>query len=500
MSHGRRAWRLLLALAGALAVLLLLGLAVAEARPGGGHTYSGGGGHGGGGGGGGGDGLINLLLYLIIYYPQIGIPVLVIVVVGYLVAQRSKKDLTDWDTGPPVYRGPPPDLERIRGFDPEFSIVRFEDFVYRLYAAAHGDRADPAKLEGLTPYLAPDVRSALAAREPVGAPIANVVIGAMRVTELQLPPAATTEDGQPYWISLELEFEANMTATTERGPRTYFVVERWQLGRAADVVSKPLETAERFPCPNCGAPFSAADNQQCEYCGQVVDNGRFDWLVTSVRMLHSADRLDLISGTVQERGTDLPTVVHHDVDRNWAELVASDPAITQESIGARLQLIYDELNKAWTALDLTPIRPFVSDGMFDYLQYWIDAYRQQGLRNVLEEMRMFHWTHARITRDKYFDAITVRVWGTGKDYTVVAESGKVVSGSKHRERRYTEYWTLIRSAQARGAARADKFCPSCGAELKISMAGVCDYCGTHVTSGEFDWVLSKIEQDDSYRG
>jgi hypothetical protein len=32
------------------------------------------------------------------------------------------------------------------------------------------------------------------------------------------------------------------------------------------------------------------------------------------------------------------------------------------------------------------------------------------------------------------------------------------------------------------------------------MAGTCDHCGAHVTGGEFDWVLSKIEQDDSYRG
>ena len=36
--------------------------------------------------------------------------------------------------------------------------------------------------------------------------------------------------------------------------------------------------------------------------------------------------------------------------------------------------------------------------------------------------------------------------------------------------------------------------------LKISMAGSCEYCQAHVTAGEFDWVLSKIEQDDTYRG
>ena len=32
------------------------------------------------------------------------------------------------------------------------------------------------------------------------------------------------------------------------------------------------------------------------------------------------------------------------------------------------------------------------------------------------------------------------------------------------------------------------------------MAGHCEHCGADVTSGEFDWVLSKIEQDDAYTG
>ncbi len=32
------------------------------------------------------------------------------------------------------------------------------------------------------------------------------------------------------------------------------------------------------------------------------------------------------------------------------------------------------------------------------------------------------------------------------------------------------------------------------------MAGNCEFCQAHITSGEFDWVLSKIEQDESYLG
>jgi hypothetical protein len=76
----------------------------------------------------------------------------------------------------------------------------------------------------------------------------------------------------------------------------------------------------------------------------------------------------------------------------------------------------------------------------------------------------------------------------------------VVSGNPKVDRFYSEYWTLIRGAGVRGAPRTDKSCPNCGAPLDVNMAGECEHCGAKVTRGEFDWVLSKIEQDDSYTG
>ena len=46
----------------------------------------------------------------------------------------------------------------------------------------------------------------------------------------------------------------------------------------------------------------------------------------------------------------------------------------------------------------------------------------------------------------------------------------------------------------------DAVCPNCAAELNITMAGECEYCGSKLTSGDFDWVLSEIQQDEEYTG
>lgn len=499
----------------ALAVLVLLLPERAEARPGGGHTYSGsshshaGGGLSGGGrsgssfrpalpiggrsgrgiggpliGGGlagcGGMGCFFLVLLLA-----------VVILIVYL-AMKARKG----GSPPPPDLPPSVDLDAIRGLDPEFSVVLFEDFVYSLYAKAHEARSSRAELEALSPYLGEQARGELAGRPPVGAPVAGVVIGAMRAVELALP---APDDARPQ-VRVVLEFESNMTVGAAPAQITQYVRERWRLVRDAGVRSKPPEAVRTFHCPNCGAPFGPAGGDRCEYCGEVVSGGRFDWSVAAIEPLEIEDRPPSLTGTAREAGGNLPTIFHPAVQARRAELLQADPASSDDALLARLQLIYQELNTAWSALDLGPVRPYVSDGLFDYLQYWITAYRQQGLRNVLEGMRLTRWTLVKAIRDRHFDSLTFRIWGTGRDYTVRQADGAVLGGDPRADREYSEYWTLIRGAGVRGAPRTDKNCPNCGAPLDVNMAGRCEHCDAKITSGDFDWVLSKIEQDDSYTG
>jgi hypothetical protein len=483
----------------ALAVTLGgVGLAsIALARPGGGDSYSGGGGHGGGGGG-GGDGVAELIFHLLrlcIYYPQIGFPLLGVVGVVLFISWRQRVKNRDWDSGPPIVLERAIELAPLRGIDPDFSQVLFEDFAFRLFGAAHRARQTAATLAQLAPYLGPAARAELVARTPNVA-VAGVVVGAQRVFSVQLPRAA--DDAPPGRARIGLEFEANVAA----GDHTYFSVERWRFARAGTAKTRPPDPSRVFPCPNCGAPWRAAatGTQQCAYCDQIVDNGRFDWTVEHIELASIDARPPTLTGTVQERGADLPTYDQPGFDRLWLGLVHDDPALSDATVQGRVHHIYGALNRSWAANQLAPARGLVSDGLYDYLTYWIDAYRRQGLRNELVDMRITHAVMCKLVRDRWYDALTIRIWGTGFDYVVREATGEIVRGSKSRERPYSEYWTLIRSAARRGPARADDACPSCGAPRVVTMAGACEHCGAHVTAGEFDWVLSKIEQDDSYRG
>lgn len=146
------------------------------------------------------------------------------------------------------------------------------------------------------------------------------------------------------------------------------------------------------------------------------------------------------------------------------------------------------------------MRPYVSAGLYQYLDYWVTAYRSQGLRNEVAGATLERSELVRVIRDACYDSLTLRIRGSGRDFTVRVDTGEIVGGSRTENRRYTEYWTLIRGAKVRGAPRSDRSCPACGAAVKVGMEGSCEFCGALVTSGDFDWVLSRIEQDDSYSG
>lgn len=497
----RRTWPWVLVACVALVAL------EAAARPGGGQGYSGGsrggGGGGFGGGGGGDDGgvIVYLLFRLLIEVPEIGVPLVIVAALVYVYYQRSHAQRAaeeTWDSAPDFdhhgrRRGA--ELGAIRGLDPEFSAVLFSDFVFALYARVHGARGDQAAMEALAPYVARESRAALMAREPTGVPIRGVVIGSMTVEKVQLP---RDPDGL---VEVTLRFEANYSARLAVREQGYYAREEWRLVRRAGARSRPPEQVTALGCPSCGAPFERSDEGRCRFCGQQVDGGRFDWTVHHVRLLGQESRPPPLMHHAEEVGTTDATRFAPGVQAAHAALIAEDPSAAPERIDQRVRAIFAALNEGWSALDLRRARPFVSDSQFNALQYWIEAYRQQGLRNVIERATIQRLVIVKLERDRHYDALTVRIWATGLDYTIEAASGRKVSGSAKHPRTYSEYWTLIRGATVRGAPRDASHCPNCGANLdRVSMAGACEYCGAHLTRGEFDWVLSKIEQDEAYAG
>ena len=510
MARSRR-YRWLLPALTVLLVLLIAGLAIA--RPGGGHSYSGGsrssgssshsssssGSHSGGGGGGDGGVLVELLIVLIIEHPSIGIPLLILIVLGMIVRAAVQRGMKAWSTTTATdvaqvqkttrqSSAPRKQLEQLKSVDPEFSLVLFEDFVYMLYAAVHRSRA--IGTGPLAAYLEPNLAASLS--NPALADVQGIVIGALRYVSCDGPGASGVQVG--------LEIEANFVELGKNGQQQrYYTVDRLVLTRSATAKSRPFARASKLDCPNCGAPLEAMRGAECSYCRQQVGFGRFDWMVAALDNQSRELRGPLLTSDVAETGTDLPTIADSGAPLRFQELQQRDPSTTWQTLTGRMAHVFGELQGAWSARDPLRIRPFVSDNLFQTMLYWIDLYIASRCRNVTENARILRIDLANVTSDKYYDAVTVRMFATSVDYTI-GDDGKLLSGHRSRPRTYSEYWTWIRGTSRRGGTRGDTNCPSCGAQLRIGMAGTCEYCRVKVTAGEFDWVLSRIEQDDSYTG
>jgi hypothetical protein len=384
-------------------------------------------------------------------------------------------------------------LEGLRGQDPNFSLVLFEDFLYALYAQAHTLRGGGA-LERLSPYLKPPARGTLSGLGDVRE-VRAIIVGAMRYRSVD----GMSNDGPTVWAGVE--FESNYTEILASGvEQSFYACEQWMLSRAKATASRPPERARVFVCPSCGAPLETMSGGRCKYCQATVDTGQFDWVVETIEVTSREARGPMLTGTTEETGTNLPTAFDPDVAARFGELTRRDPAFQWPLFQSRVAMIHAALQASWSNRDWAAARPFVSDNLFQMLAYWIEAYRKARLRNITEGARVEQIELARATSDKFYDALTVRIFASSLDYTLADDGGQVVAGNRRTPRRYSEYWTLIRSVAKVGPSRVDAGCPSCGAPLQIEMAGNCVYCRAKVTSGDFDWVLSRIEQDDVYDG
>ncbi|HET7747445.1 MAG TPA: hypothetical protein VFM29_09105, partial [Vicinamibacteria bacterium] len=426
--------RALLLGAALLIGLPLVGAALAEARPGGGHGYSSGssGSSGGGGGGSSGSSYSSgsssssssssswssssgsssssggppgafFAAVLVIFVGFMGFALVTSLIesrgdqeweahVRRLRALDASTDTTD-------------ELALLREKDPAFTLALFEDFARALFARAHQARHDKAALDHLAPYLDPLARKQLLGALPAGVPVTSVVIGTMSVGRWRL-------DGVRGRFRVLVEFEANLTA----GGETRVVTETWSFERSQHAKTRTWEGLRTFGCPSCGDALEKVAEELCASCGQAVRPGRFDWSVLKITEGRSESVDGSLRGTVPERGTEKPTIVDARLRERTADLLQEDPqALT--GLEARLKLIFAELNAAWAAQDLRPARGFLSSGLYHTMEEQLKPYLEQGLVNAVRGARIVKWEMARLLRDRDFDSLTLRVFGTGADHT-----------------------------------------------------------------------------------
>ena len=475
----------------------------AAARVGGGQSFGGGSSSGGGrsGGSGGGDGdLIWFLIWLCLEHPMIGIPV-TLVVVGVVVVKQFANRAGGgrrWASHEPAHRPPKARRARrsttqaLRAADPNFSEPLFLDYAQLVYARAHTLRPADDRPTGLVSQAAwRQLRQRAAGVERVE----DVIFGATRVSNIDV-------GGQ--WVSVQVAFTTNLTESRAGAARQLLLDEVWTFRRAAGVLSPGPERMRSLGCASCGSTLEPGTDGRCPNCEQPRTGGQLQWEVvsTELRSSQALSRPDLHLGGGVEPGTRAPTVKHPQLASRRRAFQARHADFDWSGFKARVVHIFGELQQAWSTQTWERARPYETDALFQVHRFWMERYARFGLANRIDDVEVLKMELADVDLDAWLETMTVRVWARMRDWTEETATGKVVGGSKSDPRAFSEYWTFIRAvgAEDRGSGPRDgRHCPSCGAPLdKVGAAGVCGYCDAKITGGDYDWVLSRIEQDESY--
>ncbi|MEQ1529469.1 MAG: TIM44-like domain-containing protein [Methylococcales bacterium] len=390
------------------------------------------------------------------------------------------------------------DFAELQAIDPNFSKVLLLDFVHSLYTKFYSYRGK-SEFSYLTPFLAAELQN----NEPaplVQATIDEVVINAIHWQELKL--------SNPQQDSLVLVVDANYSQHLQGKNTRYTVTERWQLVRAKGVLSQEPKKMQSLSCPHCAAPAHFNDAGVCPYCKNLLQQGAEQWYLKQRAVLQTTvlDAADLVT-YAQEAGSDLMTIKAADLPERLTQFqqlhaIENWDAFWQAWCKDIVQSYFTEIYRHWSQRDWNGVRHLLSDRLYEANQFWTDRYQQHNWFNRLDNLNIERIILTKIELDRFYEAVTVRIFAGCYDYTEDAQ-GKLIGGSKRELRKYSEYWTFVRRTGVDNNSADFKLgqCPHCGAPAdQMGQAGECGYCGSKISTGEFSWVLFLIMQDDVYSG
>ena len=176
------------------------------------------------------------------------------------------------------------------------------------------------------------------------------------------------------------------------------------------------------------------------------------------------------------------------------------PAFNKEEFVAWSKNLFVKLQQAWTARDWSIIRTFETENLFEQHKNQLQGYINNNQINVMDRIcvNYAHLYNYRVEGDK--EILTVRLNSRMEDYIIDATTKQVIKGQKGLDKVNTYLLTFIRKNGVKtkpGTIEVNTTnCPNCGAPTQITSSGKCDYCGSVITTGEYNWVLSNLQREN----
>jgi predicted lipid-binding transport protein (Tim44 family) len=320
----------------------------------------------------------------------------------------------------------------------------------------------------------------------------HALFESLNVRAVHLENAECNPQGQTIQVHFDLVYrlkafdDSNHVLADEGADNRHG--ERWTFTRAAAARTPVNGDVTASRCPACGAELRLNLDGTCSHCRASVTNGTVDWVVADVQPAAFVGY-----SSESQMAVAAPSVV-----AGIATLSAADRNFSLDAFRARAKQAFLTLQDAWCKQNLDAGRAFLSPGAYFAWSSQLEALAAEGRHNVMEGLGVRGIEIIRVVHGRVFDDLTVRVSAVAADFEVDKDN-KILFGDRTVQP-FSEDWTFQRSvgvATTKKPGTLESTCPGCGAPVALTQIGECRYCKAAVTSGKFDWVVSRIEQEDA---
>lgn len=177
-------------------------------------------------------------------------------------------------------------------------------------------------------------------------------------------------------------------------------------------------------------------------------------------------------------------------------LMEYDPAFSSEKFLSWAKEAFITLQTAWSERDFDKVRNFEKEELFNQHKRQLDEYISKGWINELSRININQAYLFKYVRDNDYEYLTVYFDTRMGDYIKDEKTGNIIKGDPAKDYYLKYLYTFMRKTGVlTDPAKSNKSvtnCPNCGAPTTVTSSGQCEYCGSVITTGEFDWVLSDI--------
>ena len=191
----------------------------------------------------------------------------------------------------------------------------------------------------------------------------------------------------------------------------------------------------------------------------------------------------------------------NDIVMDYTSVVAEkvraiDPDFSSDKFIGYAREVFMKIQEAWTNKDWRPIRPFESEALFAQHKQQLDEFIRSGKTNVVEKINIKHCSLRSFREDGDKEVLVVWLNAIMRDYVIDDNTKKVLESDPNRDwyMRYEMVFNRKAGLKTDPGKKGNNItnCPNCGAPTEITSAGQCAYCGSVITTGEHDWVLTDI--------